>query len=193
MSVECCPGIAGSLTTVHVAQFSTPAKREKCWFLFPSKGASHPVVLPHPVFIQTACVFKGYLFCCFEHFTRHITVYSSKGLEYNLVLVVLYWLNPNLFCLSYSSFPVEKIKNKLYHGRGALSGFLTCSLCPSSGRAAWGQQEEPPSSGYARNKADYFSSLVAFVLRLLPRWNSYETSKSICHTFIYQFTLLNNA
>lgn len=116
MSVECCPGIAESLTTGHVAQFSTPAKREKCWFLFPSKGASHPVVLPHPVFIQTARVFKGYLFCYFEHFTRHITVYSSKSLEYNLVLVMLYWLNPNLFCLSYSSFPVGEKKKKCIMG-----------------------------------------------------------------------------
>lgn len=59
-------------------------------FIFLQQGVGHPVVLPHPLFIQTAYVFKSYLFCCFEHFTRHITVYSGKGLEYNLVLVMLY-------------------------------------------------------------------------------------------------------
>lgn len=96
-------------------------------------------MLPHPLFIQTVYVFKNYLFCCFEHFTRHITVYSSKGLEYNChaVLTESKYILSQLFFLS----GIFKKKKKRYHGRGALSGFFPCSLCPSHGRGVWGQQE----------------------------------------------------
>lgn len=99
------PGLVGSPAAGPASQFSTPAKGRR-WFLFPSKGAGNLVVFPYPLFTQTVSLFKGYLLFCFEHFMRHIAVYSSKSLEYNWMLFMLYWMNTYLFCLCYFSFLV---------------------------------------------------------------------------------------
>lgn len=62
-----------SIPVLHSCQ------RESCWFLFLSKGVSTWAVFPHPLFIQTLRVFKGYLFFCFEHFTGTLLFTQAKA------------------------------------------------------------------------------------------------------------------
>lgn len=148
-------------------------------------------MLPHPLFIQTVYVFKNYLFCCFEHFTRHITVYSSKGLEYNChaVLTESKYILSQLFFLS-GIF--KKKKKKIPWERSTLwilSMFIVSQSWQRCVRTAGG--DPLPQNTQARSRAGYFPFLVAFGLWLLSRWSSYETWTS--HTFIYKFTLLNSA
>lgn len=75
-SVVWFPGAAGSLAAGSVSQFSIPTKER---FISPSKGVGNRVMFPHPLFIQTLCVFKGYLCFCFEHFTGTLLFIQAKA------------------------------------------------------------------------------------------------------------------